>query len=100
MASVQAPPTFRQQFRAPSLGYPLSPQTTVPPVWLHWLVAVQLAPGAKVLPLGAPRQTPLTQSKPPQQFAALTQVPPSFRQQFSDPSVPTPLSAQTTAPPV
>jgi hypothetical protein len=45
---VQAPPAFRQQLRAPSLAMPLLAQTTAPPLWLHWLVAVHCAPGARL----------------------------------------------------
>ena len=64
---TQAPPSFRQQFSAPSEAMPLSAQTTVPPAWLHSLDAVQVAPGTR-LPLDVPPQIPLVQSALPQQW--------------------------------
>lgn len=110
-AAVQAPPAFRQQFKAPSPGKPLSAQTTAPPLWLHCAAAVHAAPSANpplplvggvppgVVPVPDPPQTPPLHPNPPQHCPPLEQVPPWLRQQFSAPSFATPFSAQTAAPP-
>lgn len=76
---AQVPPALRQQFNAPSAAIPLSAQTTAPAVWLHWLVAVQVAPNPRLLLGGVvvvPPQTPFAQRSAAQQLASSVQAPP------------------------
>ncbi len=80
----------------------MSAQTTVPPVWLHWLEAVHVAPKPNAVPVPGdvpPPQTPFAQISPEQQVAELEHGPPALRQQLSVPSVASPLSAQIVVPP-
>lgn len=96
---MQPPPAERQQLRSPSVGTPLSAQTTAPPAWLHSVVLLQADPGDRLVELVDPPQVPLIQAKPEQQLEPAMQLPPWFRQQLSVPSVEIALSAQTTEPP-
>jgi hypothetical protein len=97
---IQLPPWFRQQFIAPSVVIALSPQTTEPPAWLHWLVEVHWPPSG-VPPVGAlvPPQTPPPHTAAPQQCMSDEQTPPALRQQLNWPSTALPLSLQMTGTP-
>ncbi|MBA2518033.1 MAG: hypothetical protein H0V24_00040 [Chloroflexia bacterium] len=95
----QPPPAARQQLSAPSVGTPLSAQTTEPPAWLHSPVLLQAVPGDRLADPDVPPQTLLMQARPEQQLEPAIQAPPWLRQQFRAPSVEMPLSLQTTDPP-
>jgi hypothetical protein len=99
----QAPPAFRQQFKAPSLAMPLSAQNVDPPDWLHCDDEVQDAPGHRSPPLEGelpPLHVPFTQRDSPQHPESVVQMPPPQRQQFVSPPVADPFQAQSTAPPL